>query len=302
MRRRRRRRRHTAAERSDLARESGLLLVMVHAEEGLDDGRDADAEGSDAGQGDRKDEIQLTVTFRQGRVAGHLEHFEETNARHSGGGKLRHLDSAHGFTGSLPGLVGARESVGPHGEVTGRVGVRRRHRRFGERRQGSKEQETRDKRDFHVPSRKGGTLTQLRGGGKHCARRQTLSPAQAAKRGSQGTMSSSSGPAKSFPLTSVERRFWMLHNLHPHAPVANIGRVVELRGELYVDDVARAFAIVAQNPVLRMRVREERGEPRGVLGAAPRMSMRIGRTEPLFKGRPRSIPCETALLLRLTVR
>ena len=29
---------------------------------------------------------------------------------------------------------------------------------------------------------------------------------------------------------------------------------------------------------------------------------RIGRTEPLFKGRPRSIPCETALLLRLTVR
>ena len=31
-------------------------------------------------------------------------------------------------------------------------------------------------------------------------------------------------------------------------------------------------------------------------------SLRIGRTEPLFKGRPRSIPCETALLLRLTVR
>ena len=29
---------------------------------------------------------------------------------------------------------------------------------------------------------------------------------------------------------------------------------------------------------------------------------RIGRTEPLFKRRPRSIPCETALLLRLTVR
>ena len=29
---------------------------------------------------------------------------------------------------------------------------------------------------------------------------------------------------------------------------------------------------------------------------------RIGRTEPLFKGRPRSTPCETALLFRLTVR
>ena len=33
-----------------------------------------------------------------------------------------------------------------------------------------------------------------------------------------------------------------------------------------------------------------------------RTARRIGRTEPLFKGRPRSIPCETALLLRLTVR
>ena len=30
--------------------------------------------------------------------------------------------------------------------------------------------------------------------------------------------------------------------------------------------------------------------------------LRIGRTEPLFTGRPRSTPCETALLLRLTVR
>ena len=35
---------------------------------------------------------------------------------------------------------------------------------------------------------------------------------------------------------------------------------------------------------------------------ADRVIRRIGRTEPLFKGRPRSIPCETALLLRLTVR
>ena len=35
---------------------------------------------------------------------------------------------------------------------------------------------------------------------------------------------------------------------------------------------------------------------------ALRRFTRIGRTEPLFKGRPRSTPCETALLLRLTVR
>lgn len=73
---------------------------------------------------------------------------------------------------------------------------------------------------------------------------------------------------RTFPLTTVERRFWLLHHLHPEAPVANIGRVVELKGELFADDVARAFAIVADNPVLRMRVVEERGEPRGVLGPA----------------------------------
>ena len=61
----------------------------------------------------------------------------------------------------------------------------------------------------------------------------------------------------------------MLHKLHPLAPVANIGRVVELRGDIFVDDLRRAFGVVAQNPVLRMRVSEERSEPRGVLGAAP---------------------------------
>ncbi|MDP2344824.1 MAG: amino acid adenylation domain-containing protein [Deltaproteobacteria bacterium] len=80
-------------------------------------------------------------------------------------------------------------------------------------------------------------------------------------------------PARTFPLTSVERRFWMLHNLHPDAPVANIGRVVHLRGELFVEDLARAFAVVAQNPVLRLRVREERGEPRGFLGEPPLLTV-----------------------------
>ena len=78
---------------------------------------------------------------------------------------------------------------------------------------------------------------------------------------------------RTFPLTTVERRFWLLHHLHPEAPVANIGRVVELKGELFADDIARAFAIVADNPVLRMRVIEERGEPRGVLGAATRLQI-----------------------------
>ena len=81
-------------------------------------------------------------------------------------------------------------------------------------------------------------------------------------------MSSSS---RTFPLSTVERRFWLLHHLHPDAPVANIGRVVELKGTLDADVVARSFAVVADNPVLRMRVKEVQGEPRGFLGAPPRL-------------------------------
>ena len=79
--------------------------------------------------------------------------------------------------------------------------------------------------------------------------------------------------SRTFPLTTVERRFWLLHHLHPEAPVANIGRVVEFKGHLLADDMARAFAVVADNPVLRMRVVEERGEPRGVLGPATRLQV-----------------------------
>jgi hypothetical protein len=82
-----------------------------------------------------------------------------------------------------------------------------------------------------------------------------------------------SSTTRSFPLTTVEQRFWMLHLMHPDAPVANIGRVVELKGDLWPDDMVRAFGIVAQNPVLRMRVREERGVPVGHLGKAPTLEV-----------------------------
>ena len=77
--------------------------------------------------------------------------------------------------------------------------------------------------------------------------------------------------ARSFPLTTVERRFWLLHLLHPNAPVANIGRVVELRGDVDSDDFIRGFDQVSTNPVLRMRVREERGEPVAFLGPPPQL-------------------------------
>jgi amino acid adenylation domain-containing protein len=78
---------------------------------------------------------------------------------------------------------------------------------------------------------------------------------------------------RSFPLTTVERRFWLLHELHPGTAIANLGRVVDLRGDLWADDIARAFHLLTTNPLLRMRVREERGEPRGFLGSPPRIDL-----------------------------
>jgi len=73
----------------------------------------------------------------------------------------------------------------------------------------------------------------------------------------------------SFPITTVERRFYLLHHLHPEAPIANIGRVVELRGPIDAAALNRAFDVVASHPMLRLRVHEERGEPIGVLGPPP---------------------------------
>ena len=35
-----------------------------------------------------------------------------------------------------------------------------------------------------------------------------------------------------FPLTPIERRFWLIHQLYHRAPVANIGRVIDLEGPL----------------------------------------------------------------------
>jgi amino acid adenylation domain-containing protein len=78
---------------------------------------------------------------------------------------------------------------------------------------------------------------------------------------------------RTFPLTTVERRFWLLHYMHPEAPIANIGRVVDLDGPLDPQALARAFATVAAHPLLRMRVTEVDGEPRAHLGTPPVLHM-----------------------------
>jgi|GEM_PF-1205342 len=87
-------------------------------------------------------------------------------------------------------------------------------------------------------------------------------------------------PPQGFPLTTVERRFFLLHHLHPEAPIANIGRVVELRGPLDVAALRRAFDVIARHPMLRLRVHEERGEPIGVLGPPPTLEIVDGVVTP----------------------
>ena len=74
-------------------------------------------------------------------------------------------------------------------------------------------------------------------------------------------------PPTRFALTAIERRFWWLHHLHPLAPVANIGRVVDLRGPLDAAALARAYDAVAAHPMLRVRVLEDDGAPIGILGS-----------------------------------
>jgi hypothetical protein len=44
----------------------------------------------------------------------------------------------------------------------------------------------------------------------------------------EGTLVGATG----LPLTSIERRSWLLHHLYPSAPVANIARVIDFEGPM----------------------------------------------------------------------
>ena len=69
-----------------------------------------------------------------------------------------------------------------------------------------------------------------------------------------------------FALTPIERRFWLIHQLYHRAPVANIGRAIDLEGPLDPRQVCAAFSFVASAPMLRARVAQEAVEPQLVLG------------------------------------
>ena len=77
----------------------------------------------------------------------------------------------------------------------------------------------------------------------------------------------------SLPLSTVERRFWLIHQLHPLVPVANIGRIIDISGPLDVNGWRAAFRATAEAPMLRARVREEHGEPRLRLGAPAELEL-----------------------------
>jgi amino acid adenylation domain-containing protein len=73
-------------------------------------------------------------------------------------------------------------------------------------------------------------------------------------------------------LTTIERRFWLSHRAHTR-PVANIGRVLELRGRVDVAAWSRAFAAVAAAPGLRLRIEDDESGPVGLLGDAARLDL-----------------------------
>ena len=84
---------------------------------------------------------------------------------------------------------------------------------------------------------------------------------------------------------------------------AVIGVALGRRDQRPLVDLVETAVVVVLSALLGSKIFHVLFEAKGhVLSSGGVATGRIGRTEPLFKGRPRSIPCETALLLRLTVR
>ena len=69
-----------------------------------------------------------------------------------------------------------------------------------------------------------------------------------------------------FPLTLIERRFWLWEHLFPRARVAYLGVRAEIEGAIDVDAWREAFAALALAPALRTRIIEENGTFWGRLG------------------------------------
>ena len=76
------------------------------------------------------------------------------------------------------------------------------------------------------------------------------------------------------PLSSAQRRLWLLDKLHPDSALYNVPRVFALAGELDAAALARALEVlVERHEALRTTFVEQDGEPAQVVGPPPRIAL-----------------------------
>jgi amino acid adenylation domain-containing protein len=94
----------------------------------------------------------------------------------------------------------------------------------------------------------------------------------APQRAAGGTLPRRSGDRSRAPLSSSQRRLWLIDQLQPGSAAYNLSTVLTLRGALDPHALERSLAgIVARHEVLRTRyLRTESGEPEQVIDPPPR--------------------------------
>ncbi|MPY80191.1 MAG: amino acid adenylation domain-containing protein [Actinophytocola sp.] len=79
-----------------------------------------------------------------------------------------------------------------------------------------------------------------------------------------------------YPLSAEQRRFWLLDQLFPGSPLANLHTAVRLTGELDVAALERAFhEVLDRHDILRTRYRAVDGEPAAAAVPVERALLRI---------------------------
>jgi len=64
------------------------------------------------------------------------------------------------------------------------------------------------------------------------------------------------------PLSPVQKRFWLLEQIHPNTPAYNIPILFRLKGKLHIDILERTFnEIINRHEILRTVFIDKEGEP-----------------------------------------
>src|ERR1051326_634850 len=72
---------------------------------------------------------------------------------------------------------------------------------------------------------------------------------------------------ETLPLSGAQHGIWFAQKLNPASPAYNIGEYIEIDGAIDVTLFERALAqVIAEADVLRLRIEEQSGEPRQVVG------------------------------------